>query len=74
MNMNMLSPGMLLSGVVIGSIGFGLFLYGKKVGNMKCLGAGIAVSVAPYFAPTVAIMWLITGGLIAGLYALTKWI
>ena len=69
-----LSPGMLLSSVVIGSVGLGLFLYGKKSGNMKCLGAGVVLSVAPYFAPTVALMWLIAGGVTAGLYGLTKWV
>jgi len=72
--MNMLSPGMLMSGVVTGSIGIGLFLYGKKSGDMKCLGAGIAISVAPYLATSVAMLWLVTGGMLAGLFALIKWV
>lgn len=71
--MDLLSPGMLLSGLVIGSVGLGLLIYGKKSGDMKCLGAGIALSVGPIFAPTVAIMWLIAGACLAGLYGLTKW-
>jgi len=67
-----LSPGMLLSSLIISMVGMGLFLYGKKSGNMKCLGGGIALSIAPYFAPSVAIMWLIAGGVTAGLYGLAR--
>ncbi|RMH24840.1 MAG: hypothetical protein D6693_09600 [Planctomycetota bacterium] len=64
---------MLFSSLIISLVGLGLFLYGKKSGNLKCLGGGIALSVAPYFAPSVAVMWMIAVGVTAGLYGLAKW-
>jgi hypothetical protein len=71
--MDFLSPGMLLSGMVIGSVGLGLLIYGKKSGDMKYFGAGLALSVGPVLAPTVTVMWIIAGASLAGLYGLAKW-
>lgn len=68
-----LSPGMMLSGLVIGSVGLGLILYGKKAGSAKCFTTGLILSVAPVFAHTLAVMWIIAGACIAGLYGLSKW-
>ena len=69
-----LSPGILISGLVIGSAGLGLFLYGKKNSNGKCLIAGVAMCALPYFAHSVVLMWLLAGACAAGLYGFSKWV
>ncbi len=68
-----LSPGMMLSGLFIGSVGMGMLVYGKKRGDGKCLLAGIAMSVAPFFGHSLAVMWLIAAGCAAALYGASKW-
>src|SRR3954452_20379228 len=42
--------------LVLGSIGAGMFLYGKKAGRMVPLGAGLGLMVVPYFIPNVLLM------------------
>jgi hypothetical protein len=37
--------------LLFGSIGVGMFMYGKKAGRMVPLGAGIALMVVPYCIP-----------------------
>lgn len=47
----------LLWGLLFGSIGLGLFLYGKKQGRVVPLLSGIALMVYPYFVPnTIALV------------------
>jgi hypothetical protein len=63
-------PWLLFSGVLIGLIGTGIFIHGKKEANLKCLGAGVALCVFPYFVHSIILMWVITAGCLGGLYAL----
>ena len=49
----MLDPYSLFFSLVIGSIGFGLFVYGKKQTRFPHLFAGIALMVYPYFIDSV---------------------
>jgi len=41
---------------VIGLVGFGLFLYGKKQQRIPQLGVGLALMVYPYFVPSA--VWM----------------
>jgi hypothetical protein len=52
--------------LVLGSIGAGMFLYGKKAGRMVPLGAGLGLIVVPYFIPNVIVM-AVVGCVMAGL-------
>jgi len=67
--MDLLSnPALLLSGLFISLVGMALFMYGKKQGSLKCLVAGVALCGFPYFVTSLAVLWLVAGGCIGGLY------
>ncbi len=51
----------LLWGVLFSSIGFGLFLYGKKQRVAVPLVCGLALMIYPYFVPST--MWLVLIGM-----------
>lgn len=59
----------LVIGVIVGIIGFSLFLYGKKSQQMKPMLLGVALMVYPYFVSNV--LWSVLIGL--GLIALMWW-
>ncbi len=44
---------LLMLSVLLGSVGMGMFIYGKKQQRYVHLGAGIALMVCPYFIPSV---------------------
>ena len=46
-------PWLLFSGLLIGLIGTGVFIFGKKESNIKCLGAGVLLCVFPYFVHSI---------------------
>jgi len=56
------STAILLWGLLFGSIGLGLFLYGKKQKAAVPILAGIALCVVPYFIANVYI--LVTVGVV----------
>ena len=70
--MDLSNPWLLLSGVVISAIGMGLFLYGKKAQEPKCLGMGILMCVFPYFVSSLLVMWGIAALCMAGAYFLPR--
>ena len=41
----------LMLSLLFGTIGMGMFMYGKKAGRMVPLGAGLALMVVPYCVP-----------------------
>lgn len=49
----------LISSLIIGTVGFAVFIYGKKAQNYKCLGIGLGLSVYPIFVHSLLLMWLI---------------
>ena len=49
----------LLLSLLFGSIGAGMFMYGKKAGRLVPLGAGAALVAIPYFIPNVIAMTLV---------------
>ena len=71
--MDLSSPGILFSGLAIGSIGALLFFYGKKNQDLRCLFTGIAMCVFPYFVSSLAIMWLAAAACLGGLYAWSRY-
>ena len=67
-----LSPGNLFASLVIGTIGMGFFLYGKKQQRMPQLIAGLALMVYPYFIPNVGWMIAVGVALMAALFAVVR--
>jgi hypothetical protein len=57
-------PTMLMLSIVPSSIGFVLFMYGKKLERWPDLAAGIALMVYPYFVNTV--LEMVIGGALIG--------
>ncbi len=66
--MNLDSPWAIFSGLVIGLVGMGLFVYGKRQEEPDCLLAGLAISAAPILVHSVLLLWAATGLVGAGLY------
>jgi hypothetical protein len=58
----------LLASLVIGSVGLGLFAYGKRQRRPPHLVAGIVLMVYPYFVGSVGWMVAIAGALVGLLY------
>jgi hypothetical protein len=46
----------LLAGMLVSSIGFVLFVYGKKQSRFPQLVAGLVLMVYPYFVPSALLM------------------
>jgi hypothetical protein len=46
----------LLFSFLFGTVGMGLFMYGKKAGKIPHLAAGLALMTCPYFIPNVIAM------------------
>ena len=67
--MDLPDMGVLISGLVLGAIGTGLFMYGKKQTDFRCIATGIALCIFPYFIGSVLVTWLVGAGLIGGLWA-----
>ena len=59
-----LDPAWLLLSLIPSGVGFVLFVYGKKQGRWPHLVAGVALSVYPFVATSVAT--LVTIGLLIG--------
>jgi hypothetical protein len=54
--------------MLIGTVGFGFFIYGKKQRRAPHLAAGVLLMVYPYFVPGVALMVVIAGAIVGSLY------
>lgn len=65
-----LSFGSLFSGLLVSSIGGGLFLYGKASGKMLILAAGLVVSCLPFFVSSPLLLWGLTAATFVPLYTL----
>ncbi len=57
--------------MVIGTVGFGFFAYGKKQQRIPHLATGIVLMVYPYFVHSVAWSFVIGVALIALLFLAT---
>ena len=67
-----MDTGPLLSGLLIGCIGMGVFVYGKRMTDIRALGCGVALMAFPYFVHSVILMWVIAAACIGGLWALLR--
>ena len=63
----------LLASVFIGSVGMGLFVYGKRQQRVPHLAVGILLMVYPYFVPGLALMLVIAAALL-GLLGLASYL
>ncbi len=63
-----MSPNALLASVLLGSVGMGFFIYGKKQRRGPHLAVGVLLMVYPYFVSSVPIMLGIGAGLVGLLY------
>lgn len=70
--MDLGNPLVLFSGLLIGMVGFVLFMYGKKQQEPRPLIAGALLCVYPYFVASLLITWLIFALIVGGLYALSR--
>lgn len=69
---SMFSPASLISGLLIGTIGFGIFLYGRKQEDFPCVASGLALSTLPIFVHSVILMWLLAAACLGGRWALSR--
>ena len=58
----------MLASVLIGSIGMGLFIYGKRQRRAPHLAIGIVLMVFPNLVPSVALMFVIAAALVGLLW------
>ena len=66
--MDMSNPGLMVSAGLISMVGLGVFMYGKRMEDIKSLGIGLGMMIFPIFVPSVLVMWLIAVGCGIGLY------
>jgi hypothetical protein len=71
-SMDLGNPAALISSIIIGLIGTALLIYGKKNQSLFPALSGLFLCVFPYFVASVALMWLITGGTLGGLWWVSK--
>ena len=62
--MDIFEPASLATSLVIGCIGLGLFIFGKRQSRYLHLLSGIALMVFPYFVPRVPWMIAIAAGIL----------
>jgi hypothetical protein len=72
--MDLGNPWGLFSGLVVGAIGFVVFVYGKRQAEPRCLLTGAVLCVYPYFVESVAWMWVVAAACLGVLYAWTRWV
>jgi len=63
-----LDPAYLFGSLLVGSIGFVLFRYGKAQRRMPHTGVGILMMIYPYFVSDVSVMLVIAALLSAALW------
>ena len=66
--MDLGSPWAIISSIILGLIGMGMLMYGKKQQQMAPVLGGLALCVVPYFIASVLLMWLGGAACIAGVW------
>ena len=66
------NPAVLISGLILGAIGMGFFIYGKKQSRLDCLAVGIVLSVVPMVAHSLLLIWGVAVACAGGLYATSR--
>ena len=67
-----LSPANLVAGLLVSTVGFGLFLYGKRAARLPQLVVGIALMGFPLFVHGALATLAVGAGLVAGLWAFVR--
>lgn len=70
--MDLSHPGALFSGLILGVIGSGMALYGKKQASPAPLIGGLALCVLPCLVASVLAMWLLGGLCVGGVWWASK--
>ncbi len=68
LDLSTMNANALLASVLIGSVGLGLFIYGKRQRRAPHLAAGVLLMVYPYFVPSVLVMSLVAAAILGLLY------
>ena len=63
--MDLSDPWLLLSGFAISMSGLALFIHGKKMGNVRNLGIGLAMMVFPILVHSLLLLWVVAGVCVA---------
>lgn len=63
------NPAVMFSGMVIATLGMGMFIYGKKTPSLRFILGGGFLSVVPFFAHTLLVLWGLSSLCGAALYA-----
>ncbi len=59
-----MTMGVIVSGSLIGLVGFMMFLYGKREGEPLTLIAGLVLGLIPMIMHALLPMWIISGALV----------
>ena len=70
--MNLDNPAVLFSGLVLGAIGMGMFIYGKKQQRLDCLAVGAVLGVLPMVAHSMLVIWGVAAVCLGGMYAKSR--
>lgn len=65
---------LLISGFLIGALGFAFFLYGKRQGEPGALITGIALSALPIFTHSLVVLWSLCALCLAGKWAAARYL
>jgi hypothetical protein len=68
-----LSASSLFASFLVGMIGLGLFIYGKKQTRLPQLVVGMALMVFPYFVESVLLVYAVSVALLLGLWGAVQW-
>lgn len=49
----------LIGGLIFGSIGFVAFVYGKRMQQWKMMLCGLSLTIFPYFAENISILYIV---------------
>lgn len=66
--MDLGDPGVLISGLILGAVGTGMFVYGKKSEQYLIMFVGAIIAAIPYFVASILFSWLAAAGCVGGLY------
>ncbi len=65
--MNFTDPASLFSGMIIGTVGMGVFIYGKKAESIRAIVGGILLCAIPMVVSVVWVEWAATAACIGGM-------
>ena len=67
-NVMELDSATIITGFVVSTVGFSLFLYGRKQRHIPALAVGILMMVVPFLGLSVWLQWAACAALTAGLW------